>query len=335
MQLIPPPIGPLFGKLLFSLVSAVPIPHLLLRLAGTRVPASSGPNWLVHALWTLNPLILNIATRGSSEALLVLLVLGSLVALRDGRLRTCAILWGAAVHWKLYPVIYASSILMELQRMDGGTFWTRRKVVFGLWSGGTVVGLSLVCWLIWGQPFIEHAFFYHATRLDHRHNFSAYFYPIYLQMFQPSVPGWLGLADSIARHPLAAFAPQVSLSLVAGFLLPSRTDIAFTWFIQTFVFVAFNKVCTSQYFIWYLFFSPVVIPRLRISLARGVLCLGIWIASQALWLAVAYRLEFQARSVFLPLWCASLLFLVTNCWCVGVLLDAYVVAPPPPRSKVE
>ena len=142
---LPAPIGPISGKLLFSLLSALPIPRLLLRLARKERP---GPNWLVHALWTLNPLILTIATRGSSESILVLLVLASLVALLDGRLRTCAILWGASVHWKIYPVIYASSIFVVLQRMDNGRFWTWRKVAFGLWAGGTMFGLSLVCWLM-------------------------------------------------------------------------------------------------------------------------------------------------------------------------------------------
>lgn len=147
IHVLPAPLGPVFGKLLFSFVSSFTIPNLVRRLAAAEGHAAS-PAWLIHGIWTLNPIILNINTRGSSEALLVVLVLGALVALREERWRRCAVLWGVAVHWKLYPVIYASSILVVLHRADGGVFWTRRKIAFGLWSVGTMVGLSGVCWLM-------------------------------------------------------------------------------------------------------------------------------------------------------------------------------------------
>lgn len=154
IHILPTPLGPIIGKVLFSVVSSFTIPTLLLRLTNAErrnVDAKncSTPNWLIHGIWTLNPIILNINTRGSSEALLVVLVLGALVALREGMLRTCAVLWGASIHWKLYPVIYATSILMVLQQMDRGRFWTWRKFEFGLWSGGTVLGLSVICWLMY------------------------------------------------------------------------------------------------------------------------------------------------------------------------------------------
>lgn len=149
VHVLPAPIGPIFGKLLFSFVSSFTIPNLLLRLAvaeGQPATTTTTTTWLIHGIWTLNPIILNINTRGSSEALLVVLVLGALVAMREGRMRTCAVLWATSIHWKLYPVIYASSIFMVLHRMDGGVFWTRRKVEFGAWSVGTMVGLSGLCW---------------------------------------------------------------------------------------------------------------------------------------------------------------------------------------------
>ena len=94
----------------------------------------------------------------------------------------------------------------------------------------------------WGQPFLEHTFLYHISRLDHRHNFSPYFYSFYLSTAPslPSVP-W----SSLVRHPLAAFIPQLGLSVGLGFVFGAR-DLPFAWLVQTMTFVTFNKVCTSQ-----------------------------------------------------------------------------------------
>jgi phosphatidylinositol glycan class M len=49
------------------------------------------------------------------------------------------------------------------------------------------------------------------------------------------------------RSPLISFVPQMTLSLGTGLLFGRRKeDLPFTWFVQTAVFVLFNKVCTSQ-----------------------------------------------------------------------------------------
>jgi hypothetical protein len=111
----------------------------------------------------------------------------------------------------------------------------------------------------WGQPFLEHTFLYHLHRLDHRHNFSPYFYPIYLQRFNlnrdvdrsafpPTVarfipPDVVDKLTSVLRDPLVSFLPQMALVAIAG---PPRTSLAFTMFVQTAAFVVWNKVCTSQ-----------------------------------------------------------------------------------------
>lgn len=220
--------------------------------------------------------------------------------------------------------------------------------------------------------------------MDHRHNFSAYFYPIYLQMFDEGtstvkaagvISTLSKIMDKIARHPLSSFFPQFSLAIGSGFLLPAASvSITFTWFIQTLVFVTFNKVCTSQVnqrfalsrqrtfpdsscpAVLYLVF---VFPThrhpatgLESHKRRSMSChLGIQpgksftsahcrekpplivlVHIQALWLSIAYRLEFLAQNVFLPLWAASLVFLGANTWCICVLLDSYRIEA---RTKVE
>jgi hypothetical protein len=102
----------------------------------------------------------------------------------------------------------------------------------------------------WGAPFLEHTFTYHLSRLDHRHNFSPYFLPIYLNL--TSDPGStpaslpLSLVLKVLRHPLASFLPQFSLVLGAGFALEGVLGVEGAMFFQTAIFVVFNKVCTSQ-----------------------------------------------------------------------------------------
>jgi phosphatidylinositol glycan class M len=76
------------------------------------------------------------------------------------------------------------------------------------------------------------------SRLDHRHNFSIYNTSLHLSSQQPSHTG--------IRIESLAFIPQILLSLVALPLLLAKKDIASTMFAQTFAFVTFNKVCTSQ-----------------------------------------------------------------------------------------
>lgn len=109
-------------------------------------------------------------------------------------------------------------------------------------------------WLIrdiasWGYPFLYESYLYHLHRLDHRHNFSPYFYLIYLTYTSSSTsqPLDMSLWRRLLRSPLTSFVPQMALSLGAGLLFGRRReDLVFAWFVQTVAFVMFNKVCTSQ-----------------------------------------------------------------------------------------
>ena len=99
----------------------------------------------------------------------------------------------------------------------------------------------------WGQPFLEESYLYHLHRLDHRHNFSPYFYLVYLTYPSASSVPETSLWKQLLRSPLTSFVPQMILALGTGLLFGRRRDdLVFTWFVQTFVFVVFNKVCTSQ-----------------------------------------------------------------------------------------
>lgn len=170
------------------------------------------------------------------------------------------------------------------------------------------------------------AYLYHADRLDHRHNFSPYFYLTYLTYPGQSAGSLdndvFSLARRWLRSPLTSLIPQLSLSLVTGLLLGRRTqDLPFAWFVQTFTFVLFNRVCTSQYFLWYTLFLPLLASRVRFSWWNII----VWAGTQAVWLAEAYKLEFLGEDVFFNLWLRSLLYVGGHAWVLGNVMEAYAM----------
>ncbi|WVW82975.1 hypothetical protein I302_104991 [Kwoniella bestiolae CBS 10118] len=312
-------VHPLLGKSILVIASLL-TSNLLLSLSGKAT-------WLVHSIWTLNPLILNINTRGSPESIICLLVVLTLYHLKRGNLKQAAVWLGISASWKIYPVIYVPAIWSYLAMTRGYGWFGKRIWIFGGVVGGTMVVINGLLWSIWGRPFIHHTYLYHLTRLDHRHNFSPYFYPIYLSFFpspaaQSPSTAIFGLMQRTLRHPLTSFLPQNTLVLLCGFAL-HPTSLEFTMFVQTTVFVVFNKVCTSQYFMWFIPFLPLIIPQLHLSRTKTITIITLWIAGQAAWLGMAYQLELLARQVYLPVWMAGLGLFGISIWVVGEILDGY------------
>ncbi|TFY57199.1 hypothetical protein EVG20_g8637 [Dentipellis fragilis] len=268
---------------------------------------------ILASVHLLDPFVFSISTRGSSESVLLLLVLLTLFCALRGRWAATALLLGLSTHWKIYPVIYGAACVgvigsegdsgVEIEQDQGRwtaarryfkTIVNARTAQFALLSAGTFFALGAA---IWGHPFLYETYLYHLHRLDYRHNFSPYFYQIYLTYpgagISASASG-LPLWRRVVRSPFASFAPQMALALGAGLLFGrKRENLVFAWFVQTAAFVLFNK-----YFLWYLVFIPLLIPRLSITPLRGLLYLAIWFGVQALWLSQAYKLEFLGEPVF-------------------------------------
>lgn len=337
-----------FGKVLFASADLLVgyIIHRILVLRGM-----SSKNALKYdALWLLNPMVANISTRGNAESLLGVMVLGTLYLVLTRRYfySACA-LFGLSVHFKIYPVIYAVPLLCLLDDNYGHpldqypfllwkyqtfrfrllhildsssdnnskvksclrsviSFLSPLRILFGLTSASVFFILTGLMYQSYGQEFLEHTYLYHVTREDHRHNFSIWFYQMYLGIENTS--SWMGLV---------AFVPQMALVAIIG--IAFGKDIFFACFVQTFLFVSFNKVITSQYFMWYICLFPLILPSSKINFRwKGLILLIAWAAGQGLWLNFAYQLEFLGQNTFLQLWIAGVVFFVINCWIVVELI---------------
>lgn len=155
LVLSPALIAPVLGRLvLVALTLALPP----LILSG---PAP-GDFWTTHLLWTLNPIVLNITTRGSPEALACLLTAALVVALRRAGLGnpaaktaaggTAGAYWEAvsatllavATSYKVFPVIYVAAIWTALAREHG---WFGYRVWrFGVVAAATALVLNFTLW---------------------------------------------------------------------------------------------------------------------------------------------------------------------------------------------
>ncbi|CAD6448377.1 26c356e8-353f-4dff-8deb-5fab8e07412a [Sclerotinia trifoliorum] len=335
-----------FGKILFASCDIVAGYLLHVILMGRGMDAGRAGKYA--AIWLLNPMVATISTRGSSEGILGVLVLGLLWAVLERRVGLAGCLLGLGVHFKIYPVVYGVSIVWFLDRETMGGFksgkvsgkgkkvikegaekksedvWgeitgfiNRERIVLVTTSLMTFMSLNALMYYIYGYPFLQHTYLHHVTRIDHRHNFSPYNTLLYLRSAIPS-------STPLALESLT-FIPQLLLSLLLIPLTLSKHDLPSTMLAQTLAFVTFNKVVTSQYFLWYTCLLPLYLSTPSCTLIRsprvGVLAATLWIATQAFWLQQAFELEFLGISTFVPgLWVASLLFFATNVWILGVIV---------------
>lgn len=197
-----------------------------------------------------------------------------------GKLLQAAFWYGLVVHLRIYPIIYALPIVLALdpsyfqsgkkpvlRKWRSGDIkavqssstknvseqvhkwgviarlFTKERIQFGLFSGTVFFFFTGIFFYLYELEFLHEALLYHLTRTDPRHNFSIYFYHIYLHYEQEfSLP-----------EKLVSFLPQVIVQLVL--ISRFRKDLPFCFFLQTVAFVAFNKVCNSQLSSFWIFYN--------------------------------------------------------------------------------
>ncbi|XP_020598918.1 GPI mannosyltransferase 1 isoform X2 [Phalaenopsis equestris] len=332
-----------WGKMLFS-ASDLLVGLFIYRILRQRGVSEKVSLWCVAA-WLFNPFTFTIGTRGNCEPIVCAFVLWIILCLMNGKVYQAAFWYGLIVHFRIYPIIYSLPFVIVISRMDmapgkpnlsqwvptlkilpessSSNIWflvraifSKNAILFGLFSGSVFFAFTAIFFHIYGWEFLNEALLYHLTRTDPRHNFSIYFYYIYLHHQQ-------GFS---ALEKLFSFLPQLIVQFTLVFQFSE--DLPFCLFVQTVAFVSFNKVITAQYFVWFFCLLPLILPWSRMRLKwKGFLCFSLWLGSQLHWLMWAYLLEFKGWNVFSQLWLASILFLAANTYVLVMLIKHQVCSP--------
>lgn len=347
---------PSWGKFLFSASDLLVglLIHSILKLRG--VPENLCTYSTI--VWLFNPFTFTIGTRGNCEPIVCAIILWIIICLLNDKILQAAFWYGLVVHLRIYPIIYALPIILVLDplnfesgRKPSLTAWssreikagyisrsiqftdeitilfklrsifTWRRIVFGLISAVVFFICTGFSFYLYGWDFLNEALLYHLTRTDPRHNFSIYFYHLYLHYEH----------EFTVMEKLISFLPQIVVQLVLVFHF--SLDLPFCFFVQTLAFVAFNKVMTAQYFVWFFCLLPLILPWSKIRLKwEGLTDTLLWIGAQTHWLMWGYLLEFKGQNVFIQLWVASIIFLAANTYILIRIIQNHIYSPVYRRS---
>ena len=280
-----------------------------------------------------NPLTVVICTRGSADCIITFLVLLSLIYLEKKNYFLSALIYGFAVHFKIYPIIYAPSLFLYLiykefvkntsqppepiqfyQRiffkiistikMAFSYLFTKVALFFVIISSGVFFFFLGIFYKLLGYKFLYEYLLYHLVRKDHRHNYSIFYYTIYLTYDN----------DFSKYLSLITFLPQMILILTVTIFL--YKDINLCLIVLTMIFVHFNKVITAQYFIWYLSLIPLIIHRNILFNRRNkkaIIMFSIWMFFELIWNTFSHKLEYEGQNYFLSMWGIDICFFLTSC----------------------
>lgn len=327
--LVPNVIYPIWGKILFSgfdvLVRYSTLftsrtNNFLLQVSALLYEVVRGQKFSKDValkcslFWLLNPVSIIISSRGNSDSLIAAVVLMALAAATGKRPALAGLLLGLAIHVRLYPIVFSLPIYLSFRTRTQSFSWlkllvpNKQQLVLVSCCVWFLVTSTAFCYYLYGDQYLNESILYHITRKDTRHNFSLFFYLLYLN---PEQSG------------LLLFFPQALLLLVFSAAFHKTHDLPFCLFAQSFVVVTYNPVVTSQYWVWVLSLLPTSLPRLKINLRTVVLLSGLWGLAQIAWLVPAYFLEFRGRNTFFFIWLQSIGVFCANLAVLGRLVRAY------------
>ena len=279
-----------------------------------------------------NPLTVVICTRGSADCIITFLVLLSLIYLEKKNYYLSALIYGFAVHFKIYPIIYAPSLFLYLLykeyikdtsqppepikffqriffrimttiKMVFKYLFTKVALSFVIISSGVFFFFLGVFYKLIGYKFLYEYLLYHLVRKDHRHNYSIFYYTIYLTYDN----------DFSKYLSLITFLPQMILILTVTIFL--YKDINLCLIVLTMIFVHFNKVITAQYFIWYLSLIPLIVHRNLLFNRRkpkAIIMFSIWMFFELIWNTFSHKLEYEGQNYFLSMWIVDICFFLMS-----------------------
>ena len=129
---------------------------------------------LLALSWALNPLAVNICTRGNADSVtnLVALMLLYLVQVKKNNV-VSGILYGFFIYFRIYPIIYALAIALFILRIDHiSTF----REIFSIPRAlicffHSAIATMLICislsYSIYGDKYLSDALYHHAQRYYH------------------------------------------------------------------------------------------------------------------------------------------------------------------------
>ena len=167
---------------------------------------------------------------------------------------------------------------------------------------------------MYGHVALQEGLLYHFSRVDHRHNYSMWWYYIYLARSNAAVcvASTASTVASLSIIGKLLVLPQLVL-LVYSSLGIAPHNLPLALFTQTYLFVIHNKVITAQYFTWYLCLLPICSDSLfQSNMNRVKTALLLLILSIVLWLASAYCLEMQGMNVHSLVWFMSIVHFMAN-----------------------
>lgn len=167
--------SPLFGKVFFIFLEF--LSAVLICAMTKKQPQKYQIIGL--AIWFFNPATITLAVRGSADIITAFLLFLTLFLIKKRLVILPAIVYGLAVHFRIYPLFFCLCIYLHYAERKG-KFLNKDSIIFGLVALSVVASLTALFFHKYGMQFLHDSYLYHISRKDHRHNFSIHFMNMYL-----------------------------------------------------------------------------------------------------------------------------------------------------------